>query len=167
VYPTIPYFALVAVRLPIQKALLAAVLLSLACGGDTDGTSPDTDQASPAGIMVGSWIASSLTLTNKANQQQSGDIVEQFGAVFTLDVERSGRYLAILSAFGQSSSESGMLSVSGGILTMRRQLPSPSTNVSEISERGDDIVMDGDTDFDFNQDGTLEAADLHMILTPR
>lgn len=108
-----------------------------------------------------------MVLTNKANPQQSGDIVVQFEASFTMDVQESGRYLAILSAFGQSSSESGTLSVSGTILTMRRKLPSENTSVAEISMQGESIILDGETDFDFNQDGTVEPSDLHMVLIPR
>lgn len=150
-----------------QRAFVLLIALSIGCGSDGGDSSVGPDAVSPAGVLVGSWTASILVLTNKANEQQSGDIVAQFGAVFTMDVQQSGRYLAILSAFGQSSSESGTLTVSGTLLTMRRKLPSEQTSVSEISVMGADIVIDGDTDFDFNQDGTLEPARLHMVLSPR
>jgi hypothetical protein len=160
-------WGLAAVRSTIRNATLFAVLVFFGCGGGGGPTDPGDETPSPAGMMVGSWIASSLVLTNQANPQQSGDIVEQFQAVFTMDVQESGRYLAILSAFGQSSMESGRLSVSGNILTMRRESPSETTSVAEISQQGSDIVMDGETEFDFNQDGTLEPSDLHMVLTPR
>lgn len=153
-------------RLQIRALLVAALLLCLGCGGDIS-SGPDPDTISPAGILVGSWIATSMVLTNKANPQQFTDIVEEFNAVFTMDVQRSGRYSAILSAFGQSSSESGKLSVSGGILTMRREIPSENTSLAEVSQVGMDIIMDGESDFDFNQDGILEKADLHMVLSPR
>jgi hypothetical protein len=155
------------VRRPFTKPILLALGLSLGCGGDDGPTGPGSDRVSPAGVMVGSWIASSLVLTNQANAQQSGDIVAQFGAVFTMDVEESGRYLAILAAFGQSTSETGTLSLSAGILTMRRKLPTENTSVAEITQAGSDLIMDGETEFDFNQDGTLEPSDLHMVLTPR
>jgi hypothetical protein len=155
------------VKALLRRPFIAAVIFCLGCGGSDDPSGPETDGSSPAGFMVGSWIASSLVLTNKANPEQSDDIVVQFDAVFTLGVQESGRYLAILSGFGQSSSESGRLTVSGGILTMRRELPSPSTSVSEISQQGTDVVIDGDTDFDFNQDGILEPSVLHMVLTPQ
>ena len=141
--------------------------LILGCGGDGGPTEVDPDNGSPAGIMVGSWIASSLVLTNKANPQQSGDIVAQFDAVFTMDVQESGRYLAILSAFGQSSTESGRLTVSGTLLTMRRELPTELTSVAQITAADSSLIIDGDTEFDFNQDGTPEPSELHMVLVPR
>ena len=63
-------------------------------------------------MMVGEWIAESMVVTSKANPEVAPDITV-FGATFTLSVQPSGRYLAILAGYGQSSSESGALTVEG------------------------------------------------------
>ena len=121
------------VRQRFRSLLVLLTVCILGCRGDA-GTDPVS--ASPAGFMMGSWVATSLVLTNQVNQVDSGDIVSRFGAVFTFDVQESGRYLAILSAFGQSSSESGRLTLSGELMTMRRELPSPETTVATVVREG-------------------------------
>jgi hypothetical protein len=142
------------------------VLILAACGGDDGGSGPDPDAPSP-GFMVGSWAAKNMILTNKANPEEVLDLIVDSGASFTLDVQPSGRYLAILEGFGQSASESGMLSVDGDLVILQRQLPSPDVQISTWTRDGEDVILDGDTDFDFNLDGTPEAADILIVLTPR
>ena len=88
---------------PRSIARLSALMLTLfasGCGGDDDSTGP---QLNPD-FMVGEWIAESMVVTSKANPEIAPDITD-FGATFTLSVQPSGRYLAILAGYGQSSSE--------------------------------------------------------------
>ncbi len=144
--------------------VLLLTLIHAACGDG--GSGPDTDDATP-GFMVGSWSAKSMVLTNKANPQETLDLITDSGATFTLDVQASGRYLAILTGFGQSASESGLLSVDGDLVILQRQLPSTDVQISTWSRNGEDVILEGDTDFDFNLDGTPEEADIRIVLTPR
>jgi hypothetical protein len=116
--------------------------------------------------MVGSWIAESMVMTSLQNPEISPDIV-QFGATFTLSVEPSGRYTAILSGYGQSSSESGMLSVEGTDLVFDRQLPTPGESRALWERDGSSVIFSGATNFDFNLDGTSEPATLRAVLVPR
>ena len=149
-------------------ALLPLLLLLVAaCGGGDGSTGPGTEDPSPAGFLVGSWIAEELVLTNAANPEQSLDLIEEFDAEFTLDVEESGRYLAILTGFGQSSSESGNLRVSGDILTMNAEFPVERTTAGTVTQDGNSVILDAETVFDFNLDGTPEDAEMHAVLVPR
>ncbi len=140
--------------------VLAAVLAS--CGGDSSG--PDVT-AGP-GFMVGNWIATALVVTSVANPEVSTNLTVE-GATFTLDVQPSGRYTAILSGFGQAASESGTLSVEGPEVVFRRALPSPEVSRSTFVRNGADVTLTGPTDFDFNLDGVTESGTLVLALTPR
>jgi len=74
--------------------------------------------------MVGEWIAESMVVTSALNPDVAPDITES-GATFTLSVQASGRYTAILAGYGQSLSESGMLTIQGSEILFMRELPSP------------------------------------------
>lgn len=153
----------------LNPRVIPAMLLLLflaACGGEDGASGPDPDEPSP-GFMVGSWTAKNMILTNKANAEETLDLIVDSGAIFTLDVQPSGRYSAILEGFGQSASESGVLSVDGDLVILQRQLPSAEVQISTWTRDGADVILDGDTDFDFNLDGTPEAADIRIVLTPR
>lgn len=141
---------------------LAGVAVS--CGGDSSGPN-ETETAGP-GFMVGDWIATSLVVTSTANPEVSVNLTEK-GATFTLSVQPSGRYTAILSGFGQASSESGTLSVEGTQVVFHRTLPSPEIARSTWVREGVDVILKGPTEFDFNFDGILESATIVIRLTPR
>ncbi len=153
------------IRTPRSVARLSALMLTLfasGCGGDDDSTGP---QLNPD-FMVGEWIAESMVVTSKANPEIAPDITE-FGATFTLSVQPSGRYLAILSGYGQSSSESGVLTVEGQYVIFMRQLPSPEESRALWERAGSSVILEGDTNFDFNLDGTMEEATLRTEIVPR
>ncbi len=143
----------------------AAVLVLGACGGDSSGPDGGGSVAGP-GFMVGDWIATALVVTSQINPAVSVDLIAQ-GATFTLLVQPSGRYTAILSGFGQASSESGTLSVEGNEVVFRRSLPTPEVSRSAFVRNGSDVTLTGPTEFDFNLDGEVEAATLVITLTPR
>ncbi|MDH5760709.1 MAG: hypothetical protein OEZ65_14060, partial [Gemmatimonadota bacterium] len=88
------------------------------------------------------------------------------GATFDLNVQESGLYTAILVFMGRAApAEIGQLSVSGNVLTMKHQHPDTLTAVSTFTFSGDSLlVLDGNTEFDFNLDGTKEEATLHLEL---
>ncbi len=111
-------------------------------------------------------MAASMVVTSKADPSVSPDITE-FGATFTLSVQPSGRYLAILVVFRQSSSESGTLTVDGEWVVFMRQLPSPDESRALWERLGSSVILEGDTEFDFNLDGTAEPATLRTTLVPR
>ena len=153
------------IRTPRSVARLSALMLTFVasgCGGVDDSTGP---QVNPD-FMVGEWIAESMVVTSKANPKVAPDITK-FGATFTLSVQPSGRYLAILAGYGQSSSESGVLTVEGQYVIFMRQFPSPEESRARWERAGSSVILEADTNFDFNLDGTMEAATLRTKIVPR
>lgn len=148
-----------AITRSLRWVALAAFAL-LACGEDQPG--PGGDPALAA--LVGEWNATQLVLTSVANPGTSVDIVAM-GAEFTLNIQPSGQYTAILLFSGQAGTEIGFVSVSGNTLILRRNFPSEETTTAVYQLSGNRLVMDGETDFDFNLDGSAEAATAHFDLT--
>ena len=149
-----------------QNPLRLLVFIGIAAVGATGcGKEPIEPDANPD-FMVGNWLADSLVLTSVANPQVFTDLVADLGAVFTLSVQPSGRYTAILSGFGQSSSESGRLTVDGAEVVLTPEVP-PGPESRALWERvGDSVILEGESEFDFNLDGTTEAAMLRQVLIP-
>lgn len=135
---------------------LAIALVVAGCSDDPVG--PDADP----GPLVGDWEATSLVVTNVANPTQAPDLIA-LGATFTLNVQPSGQYTAILVFAQQSSTEIGTLHVSGSSVTLRPSFPpgQPATT-GTFSIQGDLMTLDGATEFDFNLDGTPEPAAAHF-----
>jgi hypothetical protein len=115
---------------------------------------------------VGSWDATGLVLTSVANPQVRPDLIA-LGASFRLNIQPSGQYTAILLYAQQSSTEIGILSVSGNAVTMKRDFPSRSTSAAVFALVGNRMTLDGDSEFDFNLDGTPEPALAHFELIRR
>ncbi|MCG6957114.1 MAG: hypothetical protein LJF04_14090 [Gemmatimonadetes bacterium] len=141
--------------------LFLAALLATACSGNKS-TEPDSAIAP----FVGDWIAQSLVLTSQANPDISGDII-QLGATFTLNVQPSGQYTAILLYAGQSLTEIGTLEVAGSTVTLHQTFPAASTSAGVFSFEGGHLIIDANTEFDFNQDGTDEPALAHFDLVKK
>ncbi len=142
----------------VEGAVFLLVAVLAACSGKTSTES--NDAVAP---FVGDWTAVSLVLTSQANPQISPDLIV-LGATFTIHVEPSGQYTAILLYSGQSQTEIGNVEVSGETVTLRRTYPSASTTAGVYSFNGDHLILDGETEFDFNQDGTPEQALVHFDL---
>ena len=132
---------------------------AIGCG---DGpTEPDLNPD----FMVGDWLAESLVLTSVANPEVIADLVA-LGAKFTLSVEASGRYTAILEGGGQFSSTSGGLTVDGAYVVFMQELPIPDESRGMWERIGDSVILVGESEFDFNVDGTTEPAMLRQVLIP-
>lgn len=136
-------------------AAIALVLALAACGGG--GTDVDPALAP----FVGDWQATQLVLTSVANPQVSPDLIA-LGATFTLNVQPSGQYTAILIYAEQASTEIGTIRVSGNTVTLNRDFPGRGTTNAVYAFSGNRLTLDGDSEFDFNLDGTPEPAVVHM-----
>jgi len=143
--------------------LTVLVVLLSVCGGD-DSFEADASVAA----FVGGWHASSLVLTSTFNADLSIDLIE-LGSSFDLNVQPSGHYTAILVFAGQGQTEFGQLSLSGpSTVILDREFPTPSRDISTFLFEGPDrLLLDGDTEFDFNLDGTAEPALAHFDLQRR
>jgi hypothetical protein len=141
-------------------AVVAASLLFVGCGSDAAGPDPTLQP------FVGDWDATKLVLTSVANPQVKPDLIA-LGASFRLNVQPSGQYTAVLIYAQQASTEIGWLSVSGNTVTMARDFPTRSRSNAVFVISGSRLTLDGDTEFDFNLDGTPEAAVAHFELSKR
>ena len=146
----------------LWSALVATLLLSACAGGD-DGTAPDLTVAR----FVGDWSASAFVLTSVANPDVHPDLIA-LGATFSLNVQPSGQYTAILLYAGDSLTELGRIEVSGSTVVLNRDFPNTSTSSSTFTFQGTNtLVLDGDSEFDFNLDGTAEPARAHLVLAKK
>ena len=116
-------------------------------------------------FMVGNWLAESLVVTSVANPEVVFDLTA-LGAVFTLSVQPSGRYTAILEGFGQSSSEFGRLTVDGPDVVRMPESPPGEESRALWELVGESVILEGETDFDFDLDGTPEAGIRREVLIP-
>ncbi len=112
--------------------------------------------------LVGDWSATAVVLTNVANPTVRPDLIE-IGATFDLNVQPSGQYTAILVVAVQSSTEIGQIRVSGSEFTLVPTFPPGQPGTSgTFSVTADRLILDGTTEFDFNLDGSPEAALAHF-----
>lgn len=141
------------------SAMLLACLVA-GCGGDSVGPDPSV------ALLVGDWDATRVVLTSVANPQVKPELIA-LGAAFRLNIQPSGQYTAILLYAAQSSTEIGTLSVSGNTVTMKRNFPTLATSAALFALEGNHLTLDGDSEFDFNLDGTPEPALAHFELLRR
>lgn len=151
-------------RFHTRKGSRLLVVVGLVFWGAIGCESGPTEPELNPGFMVGDWLADSLVMTSVANPEVTPDLVA-LGAVFTLLVEPSGRYTAILEGFGQSNSVSGTLTVDGAYVVL---MPTGQPEERGLWERvGESVILVSDSDFDFNLDGTTEPATLRQVLSPK
>lgn len=143
-----------------QLFLLLALVPVLVMGCTDDPSGPR--ELEP---LVGVWQAVELVMTNQANPSQSVDLIEE-GATFTLSILSDGRYSASLTIFGQGSTEMGTVGVSGSTVTITPTTPEGPPLVATWSFQGENLVLDGESEFDFNRDGIPEPSIAHIVLKP-
>lgn len=143
-----------------NRALCLVPLVLAVLWGCSDSSTGVKKELEP---LVGAWRAQELTLTNVANPSLTWDLVE-IGATFSLSILATGQYTAVLTAFGQSNTEAGNVEVSGNRVTIQPVSP-PGPSVDGTWQFvGEILHLDGETEFDFNFDGTREDADVHFEL---
>jgi len=143
-----------------RRSLLLTLLVLSACSSDDLGPDP------ALAPLVGDWDATKLVLTSVANPDMHPDLIA-LGATFKLNVQPSGQYTAILIYAEQAATEIGTVSVAGNTLKLHRDFPSASTSAAVYALTGNRLTLDGDSEFDFNLDGTPEAALAHFELSRR
>ena|SRR5688572_9791096 len=133
----------------------ALATLTIAACGD-DGTGPDDS----IDALIGSWDAIKMVVVNKANPSIAPDLTK-LGVTFFVDIQPSGQYTAILTSFGQPTTEFGRVEVANNQLTLHREQPGPArSDVGTYRISRDTLYLEGDTEFDFNFDGVAEPARL-------
>jgi hypothetical protein len=149
-------------RLFRLRLALATLLVAGACGDDP--TEPDL----ALGDLVASWDAIRFVVEDKANPSRSADLIA-VGMTFFLDVQPSGGYTAILTAFGIPNTEFGRIEVRGNNeLIFHREHPGPPrSDAGTFRISGDTLFVTGETEFDFNADGNPEPSRLRTDLLKR
>jgi hypothetical protein len=152
-------------KTPDRRTFLALSLtwLGLSAVGILSCSDDGTELDKELKPFVGKWRAQSMVLTNVANPTVSVDLIEE-GATFTLSILATGQYSASLSALGQTNTEVGMVEVSGNQITITPTSPAGPSLAATFAFQGDLLVLDGSSEFDFNLDGTAEAATVHIEL---
>jgi hypothetical protein len=118
--------------------------------------------------LVGDWQADRFVVRNKANPSQSAELIRDLGAQFTLNVQPSGQYTAVLVYQGTPITEIGLLEVSGSEIVFSVSFPQPATTSrSRYVVTSTRLTLDGDTEFDFNVDGRGDPAEAHIELAKR
>jgi hypothetical protein len=142
-----------------RVTLGALAAISIACGGGGDGGS-----GPPATSLVGTWNATKVEFTSKANPTQKVDVIAQ-GATMTLVLNGNGTYDQTMKVPGQPDDiTNGTWSTSGGIFTMQ-QAGMPFSWQFSVSLSGNTLTLSGaDVEFDVNNDGTDEPAKLTTVL---
>ena len=147
----------------MQKRLirgLSLLLLSLTGCGDPAPAGPDP-LIEP---FVGDWTATAFVLTSSVSDQVSIDLI-QLGGTFDLNIQPSGSYTAILIYAGLGQTEMGTISATANTVTLNREFPSRENEVSAYQFVGDTVlILDGDTEFDFDFDGQEDPALAHFEL---
>lgn len=146
----------------LSRSLLVAVaLLAAACGGSGPAAIEEPDPA--VAPFVGDWEATEFTVTSVQNSAVFFDVTD--GGSFTINIQPSGTYTAIIDFPNLVTPvvEIGQLSAVGNSVTLRPQ-GGPAATSSYTFEGADRLILDGPTEFDFNEDGDLDDAEAHIVL---
>jgi hypothetical protein len=131
----------------------------LGCGSGGTGVAPDPAVAP----FVGDWAAAEFRVTSTENPAASFDVTD--GGSFTINIQPSGQYTAILS-FPEMPTpvvELGQLAVIGASIRLSPLGGTPATS-SYRFEGPDRMILQGPTQFDFNNDGTPDPAEALITL---
>jgi hypothetical protein len=128
-----------------------------ACGSDETLTEPVNDILP----FVGTWEAEVFTFTSESVPAVVADMM--LDGSFTFNVQPSGNYTSTFVFGGIPSVEFGSMSVSGNILTFSPQSGRSATSTFSFTSP-DYLVVDGQREFDFNLDGTLDPSTMHQEL---
>ncbi len=145
----------------VGRMIVVAALLS-ACGDAAIEADPGLAP------FVGDWVATELIVASPVAPDATLELIG-LGSTFTINIQPSGLYTAILVFAGQGQTEIGQVSVSGGsTVILDREFPTPSREISTFGfEHADCFILEGNTEFDFNLDGTPEPALVRFVLDRR
>ncbi len=137
-------------------AILGLTLALMTSSCSSNPSSPDDANALKA--LAGTWKATEVIYTSKADSTVSENILETMGFEYTMTIKADGSYTVTTKFQGQTFNFSGTFNEEedGGIGS-----DEPNTTVT-VS--GNTLTMiDTDTSWDFDKDGTEEPAILKMV----
>ena len=140
-------------------APLLAVTFVVGCG---DSNGPDSTSEEIVDALVGTWNATSIVFTNKANSSETFDLIGNGGSL-SITFTSNGQFS------GSSTSPEGTESLSGTFVVQGTNLITTDTGESEsetiaFTLSGNTLTLTLDDEFDFDDDGFDEPATLTITL---
>ncbi len=134
-----------------------------------DDSATDTDDNGEQNSLTGTWTATKFEFTNKDNPAQTIDLVQQ-GFSVTIKIEADGSYALTIAFAGQvREQEEGTITIDGNQITVDPEGDDPDdpeddpiTTEFELSDNTLKFNIEN-TSWDFDNDGTDEAASLEVI----
>jgi hypothetical protein len=146
----------------VRMICVAAFLAALVIGCGKDDKNPTAPKEITIADLAGTWTATKMEYTNKANNSQKVDLV-QLGVGMKLTINSSGRYTATLTISGLGElTTAGTITLQGGNLILDDDEEAENQTVA-FTLSGNTLTLTGDDEFDFNDDGTDEPAAVVMV----
>ncbi len=144
-------------RIP-SLAALVALSMGVACG-DSNAPDPLTLEN-----LVGTWRATQFLFTQQSDPSTFFDLIQNSGSV-TITIAANGTYVGQQSAFGNTETLSGTITVSGSFVTLTDDDEPGDPTQFAASLIGNTLTLtSSDFTFDFDFDGTDEPATLTAVL---
>ena len=138
----------------LLKSVVPMAVIWIACG-DPTGIEP--------GAIAGTWNSITYGFVNRADPTETVELVSQ-GASLTVTFTSDGDFTwDFRDVDGAVETRSGTFSVAGDVLTLSES----GQEDPFLAVRHDDslTLRTGNREFDFNEDGTDEPAELRIFLT--
>ncbi len=138
----------------LLKSVVPVAVISIACG--------DPVSVEP-GAIAGTWNAINYGFVNKADLDDTVELISM-GASLTVTFTSEGNITwDFREVDGQVEARSGTFSVEGSILTLSESGQDPDPF---LATRNDDsmTLRTGNREFDFDEDGTDDPAELQIFL---
>jgi hypothetical protein len=137
------------------KSVVPVAVIWIACG-DPVGVEPSD--------IAGTWNAINYGFVNKADLDDTVELISM-GASLTVTFTSEGDFTwDFRDVDGQLEARSGTFSVDGSILTLSESGQDPDPFLATRND--DDMTLrTGNREFDFDEDGTGEPAELRIFLT--
>jgi hypothetical protein len=136
-------------RLATPLGMAAAV----ACGESTGVQLAD---------LAGTWNITTMEFSEVGGSARV-DLISDFGGTATIEIESDGSFTLTITVQGVPETDTGTITVNGDEVTL-----ATATDASQgtISRNGDTVTIDFDAgvEFDFDDDGTDDAATLRIVM---
>src|SRR5688572_9791782 len=149
-----------------SRELLTVAFVLLATALGCSGGEPIGPEQSVE-FLVGNWDAERFTVKSKSNPEVAPELIGGLGASFSVNVQPSGAYTAILTYQGSPFTEIGTITVEGNEIVFHVSFPAGDTNRSRFTLTEPRLVLVGDTEFDFDLNGQDEPAEAIIELRRR
>ncbi len=145
-------------------APLLAVTFMVDCSDSTDPDSigPESTPEEITAALAGTWTATSFVFTNVANSSETFDMIANGGS-FTLTLTADGQFTGTLTGPGENETFGGTYVAQGANLILTDELEPDSETVA-FTLSSNTLTITGDDEFDFDEDGTDEAAIMTIVL---